>query len=171
MVTEEQEYIDAIWTDWPAGREASLELLAMAEEAVAAYPQSSKLWCMRGDLIQLGETESRYQLSDSLESCRRAIAVDPTFAEAYESVGYYFDVIEEDFPLSEDAFRQAVKLGAGKDSFIGLARVVAEQGRYEEALQLLTTENCPFSGDLEVEKIRRQIEARMWAPSPEKLKR
>jgi tetratricopeptide (TPR) repeat protein len=131
----EEEYIDAILTEWPYRHghnptgEALLELLDLAEEAVAAYPLCAQLWDMRGDLILLGTEEAKYELDDALRSYQRAVEVDPSFAQAYESIGYYHDVHTEDFPGSELAFRKAVELGAGEKSDYGLARVLVEQGK------------------------------------------
>lgn len=168
-VVTEEEYVDAIATDWPygIGGEASPELQALADEAVAAYPRSAKLWCMRGDLIQLGSEESKYELLDALESYHRAVAVDPGFAEAYQEIGYYHDVYTEDFPAAEQAFRKAVELGAGMHSYLGLARVLAELGEKDKAIDVLSAERCPFYDDLDVREMRDEVEKGAWRPSEE----
>ena len=51
---KESEYIEKLFALWPTEGETSDEALALADEAVRAHPASAKLWCMRGDLIQLG---------------------------------------------------------------------------------------------------------------------
>ena len=113
MKADEQTYIDTISSKWPQDSEASAELLALVEKAVSTFPQSAKLWCMRGDLIQLSGLEANYKLTDAVESYQQAVAADPSFGEAYESTGYYYGVVEENFAVSEAAFRKAVELNMG----------------------------------------------------------
>jgi lipoprotein NlpI len=60
---------------------------------------------------------------------QQAVAVDPSFGEAYESIGYYYDVLEEDLSMTEMAFRKAIELEMGLNSYFGLARVLTEQGK------------------------------------------
>jgi tetratricopeptide (TPR) repeat protein len=112
---------------------------------------------MRGDLIQMSVLEANYELADAAASYRQAVAVNPLFGEAYESIGYYYDVIEENFTVSETAFRKAVELKAGQNSYFGLARVLAEQGKREEVLQVLAPENCPFHSEFEIDILRDEI--------------
>lgn len=162
MKTDGQEHIDTIASKWPKGKEASSEILALAEEAVSAFPQSAKLWCMRGDLIQMSALEANYELADATASYQQAVTVDPLFGEAYESIGYYYDVVEINFAVSELAFRKAVELGEGQDSYFGLARVLAEQGKRDEALAALAPENCPFHSEFEIEILRDEIAEGQW---------
>jgi tetratricopeptide (TPR) repeat protein len=175
MTTNEQSYIDRITSQarkyqeqsqkrneytfrWMT-QEESLEMLALLEEAVLACPQSPKLWCLRGDLIQLFDIEVQYEFADILHSYQQAVAVDPSFGEAYESIGYYYDVLEENLPVAEVAFRKAIELGMGLHSYFGLARVLAEQGKCEEALSVLAPDYCPFHGEIEIDILREEIEA------------
>ena len=54
----ESDYISELKSRWPtdeaANRETSLETLALADEAVQAFPQSAELWVIRGNLLELG---------------------------------------------------------------------------------------------------------------------
>lgn len=159
---DEQAYINTIASQWPKDKEASVELLALAEEAISAFSQSAKLWCMRGDLIQISGLEANYELADAVASYQRAVAVNPLCGEAYESIGYYYDVIEEDLAVSETAFRKAVELKTGQNSHFGLARVLAEQGKREEALRVLAPENCPFHSEIEIDILRDEIAEGQW---------
>jgi hypothetical protein len=52
-----------------------------------------------------------------------AIEIDPLFAKAYASIGYYYDAIDEDFAVSEVAFRKAIEFGSRIHSYFGLARL------------------------------------------------
>ena len=72
---EETAYIERLKSLYPAeGEETSNQALAVADEAVRAFPESPKLWCMRGDLIQLGAEDIPHELADALASYERAIA-------------------------------------------------------------------------------------------------
>jgi tetratricopeptide (TPR) repeat protein len=164
MRPEEQAYVDKISRGFPDKGEVSLEVLALVEEAVAAFPQCARLWCLRGDLIQCSPIGANYQLADALSSYQEALVADPLCAEAHESIGYYYDVIEDDPNVAEASFRRAIRLGAGRDSYIGLARVLAELGRREEALEVLAPQNCPLQDEAEIHIIREEIAGGMWSP-------
>lgn len=162
MTTSEQTYIDQISSQWPrkwGESKVSLALVTLVEEAVSTFPKSAQLWCIRGDLIQLAPIEAQYELADALLSYQTAIEIDPLFAEAYESIGYYYDVIEEDFAISEAAFRKAIELGGGMHSYFGLARVLAEQGKLDEALSIIAPDYCLFHSEIEIDILREEIEA------------
>jgi tetratricopeptide (TPR) repeat protein len=108
--------------------------------------------------IQLFDVEAQYEFADILHSYQQAVAVDTSFGEAYESIGYYYDVLEEDLSMAEMAFRKAIELEMGLDSYFGLARVLAEQGKCEEALSILTPDYCPFYSKIEINILREEIE-------------
>ena len=159
----ESDYIHRLQALFPHQGDASVEALAFAEQAVAAFPHCAKLWCLRGDLIQLGTLEANYELEDALLSYEQALAVDPDSAEAYESIGYFYDAVMDDPQSAEPAFRKAIILGAGADSYYGFARVLAELNRTEEALRLLAPENCPFQDEAKVKEIKEEIESGTWS--------
>jgi tetratricopeptide (TPR) repeat protein len=162
MTTSEQSYIDRIAAQWPrkwGESKASLALVTLVEEAVSTFPKSAQLWCIRGDLVQLAPIEAQYGLADALLSYQTAIEIDPLFAEAYESIGYYYNVIDEDFAVCEAAFRKAIEFGSGMHSYVGLARVLAEQGKLDEALTILAPDYCPFHSEIEIDILREEIEA------------
>jgi tetratricopeptide (TPR) repeat protein len=160
----ESEYITRLLGSYPEReQEASLEAMALVEDAVAAFPISSKLWCIRGDLIQLSTVKAEYELEDALRSYERAASVEPECAEAYEGMGYFYDVVISDPASAEDPFQKAIEMGAGADSYCGLARVLAELNREEEALSLLTPRRCPYAEAPEIVKIREEIKTGMWS--------
>jgi tetratricopeptide (TPR) repeat protein len=102
----------ASWPRWPNVGGASLTTITLADEAVRAFPQSAKLWVMRGCLIQLGSESSPYPLEEALRSYQRAIEVNPQFAEAWEEIGYYYDVILADEAEGQRYFGEAERLRA-----------------------------------------------------------
>jgi tetratricopeptide (TPR) repeat protein len=159
MMTEE-EIISEMDRLWAAS--CWTEALRLAERAVAEHPEWAELHCAFGDLMQLAD-DDRYTLGDSLSAYMKAIELDPTCAEAFESVGYYRDVYENAFNLAEEAFRRAIELGAGADSYAGLARVLSEQGiERSEVLSML--DECPHVSTPAVQKMREEIDSRLWEP-------
>lgn len=160
----EEDYIEALRERRPKGMPGtSMETLDLADEAVLRFPESPRLWQQRGDLIELGDGKSAHSLEDALQCYETAVKLDPDFAEAYESIGYYFDVIDVDLPRAEAAFFKATQLGTRADSWAGLARVLAEQGRpLGEVLGLLG--NCPSADAPMVQQIRQELEEGRWHP-------
>lgn len=145
--------------------ELSPEPLRLVEEALAQHPNSALLHCIRGDFIQLWDVPG-YELEDALKSYERAAALDPQCAEAYESMGYYHDVIAQDLERSEMAFRRAIELGAGEQSYSGLARVMAQRGRAKvEVLAFL--KGSPYAEAPCVQDMYADIEGGDWAPIEE----
>ena len=108
---EETAYIEKLKSLYPAeGEETSNQALALAEEAVRAFPESPKLWCMRGDLIQLSAEGIPYELGDALASYKRAIAINPKCVEAYEEIGHFYEAIMGDAESAKPFFHQAAVL-------------------------------------------------------------
>jgi tetratricopeptide (TPR) repeat protein len=158
-VTEAQ-YIETLERLISKNAPATLEQLALVDEAVRVFPQSPRLLCMRGDLVQLAPTDSPRAVAEALQSYLRAIEVSPGFANAYVETGYYYDVHEDDPAQAESFFRRAIELGAGVQAYAGLGRVLAELGRKQEATSLLKA--CPHSATTEVAEVLREIESGIW---------
>src|SRR4051812_24359995 len=110
----EQEYISALRAGWPRQHsdEVSLETMTLADEAVRVFPQSPRLWCIRGDLIQLGPESTPHTLQDALASYQRAVEIDPNFAEAWEEIGHFHDAVLGDEAGAQQFFERAKKLRA-----------------------------------------------------------
>jgi tetratricopeptide (TPR) repeat protein len=164
----EADWIRAIEEQTPAigsRHQASSAGLRLVERALAEHPQSSRLWNRRGDLIQLlDENLGSYSLEDARDSYERARAADLNDPEAYESLGYFFDAVDEQLDEAERMFRKAIELGAGAGSWVGLARVLAEMGRRDEALTLLAADTCPHANVRDVVDVRGEIEDGRWDP-------
>ena len=108
---DEIDYIEKLKSSYPAeGEDAPNETLALADEAVSAFPRSAKLWCIRGDLILLGSGEPSHELVDALTSYEQAIAVDPKCVEAYEEIGHFYDLVMDDEERAKPFFEQAALL-------------------------------------------------------------
>jgi len=106
----ENDYIKELRERWPQDCDATLETIALADEAVRSFPQSAQLWCIRGDLIQLGPESCPHSLDDALASYQRAIEIAPQFAEAWESVGHFHDAVRNDEATALRFFREAERL-------------------------------------------------------------
>ena len=103
----EQDYVNLLRRRWPRGEDASLEVLGIADEAVAAFPHSTSLWCMRAALIQLGSGDAPYTLDEALASYQRALAADPSSVEALEDIAHFYDAVRGDSEKAATYFAQA----------------------------------------------------------------
>ncbi len=108
----EDDYISDLRARWPHGddSEASLETIAVADEAVRAFPLSARLWEMRGCLIQLGPESLPHPLEESLRSFQRAVEIDPQFADAWDEIGHYYDAVLDDEKTAQEYFEKAKRL-------------------------------------------------------------
>jgi tetratricopeptide (TPR) repeat protein len=161
----ESDYIQKIATQWPRLNSASAaEPLRLVEEGLSAFPTSAKLLCMKGDLIQLSD-EPSYELVDALRCYQQATELAPESPEAFESLGFFFDAVQSDLAQAESAFRKAVQLGGGPDTYAGLARVLSDEGHdTEEVLAFL--DGCLHAQSGPVQKMRSEIVKGMWKPAP-----
>jgi len=112
---KESDYIERLFALWPTEGETSAEAVALVDEAVRVYPDSAKLWCMRGDLIQLGSADISYSLEDALACYERAISIDPNFAEGHEGIGHFYDAVMQNPSRARSAFRQARMIRQGEN--------------------------------------------------------
>jgi tetratricopeptide (TPR) repeat protein len=106
----ENDYIEELKKRWPRTDEKpTMEAITLADEATRAFPRSPKLWCMRGDLIQLGP-ENAPSLDDALASYKRAVEIDPQFIEAWEEIGNFYDNVLDEEDKAKPYFREAERL-------------------------------------------------------------
>jgi uncharacterized protein HemY len=66
--------------------------------------------------------------------------------------------------LAESAFRKAISVGGDAESYYGLARVLAELNRTDEALQLISDVECPYFDEPDLLMLRDEIASGMWCP-------
>jgi len=135
---DEAGVIQRLWMLWPTAEHAELlcEALAYSEEAMRMHPGSATLLCMRGDLLQLAPPS--YHSDDNAEGCYlRAIQVEPRYAEGWESLGWYYYAVTDEYAPAAGAFRRAIECGAGSDSVRELAAALAAQGQCGEARRLI----------------------------------
>ena len=106
----EDDYISQLRSGWPKDSDASLQVIALADEAVRAFPQSPRLLIMRGNLIELGPETCPYDLEESLRSYRLAVEIDPHFAEGWQEIGHYYDAVLNDEAGARPYFERATAL-------------------------------------------------------------
>jgi tetratricopeptide (TPR) repeat protein len=103
---------------------------------------------------------------DTLPEClvgskvHSAIEYDDTYAPAYESLGWVLDAFQDDFENAAKYFRLALQHGAGDTARIGLARVLAQTGKTNEAINCLN--ECRDQTSAEVVKMRQEICEGLW---------
>ncbi len=156
-----RKYLDRISAEWPQSGTIAQKTVRLIRRAVSDFPKSAKLWCVLGDAVQIRKAPRKEDLNVALGCYTKAILTDPKCAEAYESLGYLFDVYADDFVAAELAFRRAIELRAGRDSFVGLARVLAETNRGRDALRLLL--KCKYRSHSAVRELMREIRSGIWA--------
>ena len=107
----EQEHIDRIRHSLPENGHASSAHLDAVDEALRQHPDSTRLWCLRGDLIQLSDdVDDGRELADAQRSYERALQIDPECLEAVEELGHFLDAVMDDPKSARPYFRHAAKL-------------------------------------------------------------
>jgi hypothetical protein len=163
----EQQYLERIADLWPcAGETPTQELVELGTAAVNDFPSSPGLLCLRGDLYQLEVPagSDHFDPNIPLQLYQRALSLDNANADALTEIGYIYDTYFDDYARAEGAFRAAIALGSDHMSYSGLARVLAEVGRSNEALSLLSPDQCPYSDHPSIRDLRREIVEGCWAP-------
>jgi Tfp pilus assembly protein PilF len=91
----ELEFVAAISRHWPRridSPEPTAATLELLDQAVVHHPFSARLWTMRGCLLQLA-SDASYPLNESAQCFKRAIRLDPSYADAYDEMGHFLDAV------------------------------------------------------------------------------
>jgi tetratricopeptide (TPR) repeat protein len=104
-----------------------------------------------------------YKAEDYLRCFENAIKCDPGNAEAYQELGYVLDVYLSDYDGAGQAFKKAIDLGAGHESYYGYARVLAQKGRTNDAINSLSETSCPFHDHPAIRALRSEIADGSWS--------
>ncbi|WP_018128267.1 tetratricopeptide repeat protein [Balneola vulgaris] len=76
--------------------ELTEETISLINQAVKDYPNSEKLWILRGDLLQLIDVEIGIPLEESLNSYKRALEINPDSSEAnFEMASFLNNVLDQ----------------------------------------------------------------------------
>jgi len=166
----EDDYLDEIAALWPKLNEPQVfaELVRLVDEAIQQCGPSAGLLCVKGDLVRLAPADMRFLPSDEpADYYRKALEIDPRCWEAWEELGYCYD-IDCAFDMAIDAFRHSIALGGGANSFYGLARCLAQRGDKSEALQTVSQAlaSCGSAEDAqELRQLKDEIERGIWDPT------
>ena len=106
----EEDYIARLQALWLQSGQVPRGALAVADEAVKAFPQSAMLWLMRGQLIAMGSEHDFHSPADARKSFEQAIELDPHFANAYQELGNYHASYGKDPETALIYFKKAEQL-------------------------------------------------------------
>ncbi len=103
-------------------------------EALVCLRQSCEMEQTVDALVLLASAFSHLgQGAKAVETIRHALEVDPSSDEAWHNLGAY--LLDECPADAEQAFRQTLEIDSDRpDSYGGMAKASANQGRYEEAI-------------------------------------
>lgn len=160
-MSNESQLFEQIADAWPVEDEApSPRLTELVRQALDEFPTSSEVWVMYGDYLNISDSEANPDatVENAMAAYQKALEIDPVCAEAYQELGFLHDFYRDDMPAAEQAFRNAINFGADVDAYLGLVRVLFQQGRLQEALELLSPDNCPFADEPEIVELRQDLE-------------
>lgn len=148
---------------WPEpGESPSEEVMDLCLKAVTKYPKESALWYNLGILLERSTGTRGFSAEDFLRCFENAVDCDSNSAEAQNELGFVLDVYFDDYGKAEQAFRRAIELGAGYESYFGRARVLAQMGRTDEAIHSLSEKACPFHDHPEIKNLQSEIVNGEW---------
>ena len=93
---------------------ATLSDLHTIELLLKKCPRDARLWCIRGNLIELSEENTTYELRDALASYKRAILIGPNYVESYIDAGYYHFYVRDDPFRAVLYFKRAMNLESSR---------------------------------------------------------
>ena len=145
-----EQFCDFVGAHYPSGRldVASAQLIAAVESALDQYPNSARLWCRLGDLLQTGAT-TRLGVTNELECYLKAASLDPFCGEAYQEIAFLLDIECEGIHEAITCFQQAIRCDGCVDSYLALARILSEAGTRVVANELLSVARGVFERILE----------------------
>jgi tetratricopeptide (TPR) repeat protein len=156
-------YLDKIEGLWPEpGQSPSKEIVEVCWAAVAEHPESSTLWYDLGIIIQRCDDDYGYTADDYLRCFENSVKCYPDNFEAQQELGYTLDTYFDDFAGATRAFKKAIELGAGAESYYGLARVLAQSGHVDDAIHSISEGVCPFHDDADIQEMRAEILDGLW---------
>lgn len=168
MNDDETDDIARIRDAMSASRDNMERVLAKSEALLQRCPWSSEAAVLRGDVLcYYLAMDDASASEEALKLYTLATELDPNSGEAWEGLAYCLDTYYDDFAQAEEAFRRAVALDAGADSYVGLARVLAQMGNRESALETVE-QGVALHGPTErLVTVRRDIDEGRWDPLPD----
>ena len=162
MNSELEKTFDLIYDMWPSDDETvdMEELLGVINNAIEQYADEPKLWIMKGDLIQYANLYEGDKKDEVMSCFRQALEIDSTNAEAWCEIGFLYDVSYEDFEKALHAFEKSLSLEKSANGYFGMARVLVQLGRVDEALMCI--DKCPYSTEENIVNLKSEIQEGLW---------
>ncbi len=132
-------------------------------ESVKNYTQDYKTLIFLGHLILKSEESLKYTEAVALDYYQKAISLDDSNYLAYEAIGRYYDLLSDDLDKTILYFSEAIKRDGSIDSFLGCSRALAQNGKEEEALKLITEDECKYFDHSEILELKTEIENGEWS--------
>ena len=153
-----EQYDHEIRAHWPqSGQCPSKELVDLCLKAVTEHPESSVFWYDLGIIMQRCDEQYGYTAKDYLRCFENSVRLDPEYADAQQELGFVLDTYFDEYEKAEEAFKIAIELGAEHESYFGLARVLAQMGKTDEAIASLSESDCPFYNQPDIQELRAEI--------------
>ena len=145
-----------IHEEWPAPDEApGVEVMALMDQAIDKCPHVTDFWMLKAQLLQLQDEVDSHAVAECFET---AVRIDRDCLEAHDALGAYSEEVLGDLERAEQAYLRSSALGGGPWVYVGLARVLAKQDRWDEAAASLDAEFCPYHDEPAVEEARGALE-------------
>ncbi len=97
--------------------------LTKLEKLLARHKECPHLWNLRGDFIQLLDTQAGPPLTEAAKSYKVALRIDPNNLETLESLAHFYDAVEPK-PARAKRYAQAYIANA-KRGVVEMERVAA----------------------------------------------
>ena len=138
-------------------------VVQQARSACAMHPSRADLLCLLADLVRLCPT-SPDPAGEAIASLTTAIRIDSRCGRAWQELAFCHDVYRGDADQAEKCFVEAIRLNAGPDSYYGLARVLAEQGKSADALAIVKDGLAMCPGNTRLLQVHSEINRGDWDP-------
>ncbi|HXP61576.1 MAG TPA: hypothetical protein VN829_13850 [Dongiaceae bacterium] len=99
--------------------------LAGLEELMIHHKDCPHLWNLRGDLIQLVETQDGPPLAEAEKSYKRALRLNANDLEALESLAHFYDAVDPN-PAKAKRYAEAY-IARAKRGLSEMERVIAQE--------------------------------------------
>ncbi len=109
----EEEYVSELKKRWPGSYESvgpTKETMDLTFEALKKFPESEKLWIIRGDLLQLVNDADGTELNEIEKCYRKAMAINPQSVEANDELGHFLDLVMGKPRKAKQYFEKARRL-------------------------------------------------------------
>jgi tetratricopeptide (TPR) repeat protein len=99
--------------------------LASLEKLLLRHKECPHLWNLRGDLIQLLETQHGPSLAEAAKSYKTALRLNPNNLETLESLAHFYDAVDPK-PATAKRYAEAYIVKA-KHGLAEMERVIADE--------------------------------------------